>query len=220
MAFVAAKCPSCNAAIQVPDEVESVFCAYCGTQIKTKAAIGYMQVELKGKVQIDTSPEVQLKLRRGRETGDIKYFMEALDLDPDCYEARLEVAKVNNLGCYSRILFDGRIYYGKDPIKTPRDIYCAEIIALKTEHQQELIKEAAKFAQHKERYKQGWFDRLSVGNHFALYYEEMRKAIITHYSFWIKNDMVGEYKDICRYSLTAFYEELKKHPLSNDFSAY
>ena len=93
MALESAKCPNCAAEIQVPNDREDTFCAYCGSKIKTRAAIGFFQVEIKGKVQIDTTSTVQAKLQRGRETGDIKYYIEALDLDPNCYEAKLGIAE-------------------------------------------------------------------------------------------------------------------------------
>ena len=134
MALESAKCPNCAADIQVPNEQEDTFCSYCGSQIKTRAAIGYFQVELKGKVQIDIDPAVQAKLQRGRETGEIQYFKEALDLDPSCGEARKEIVKadltdchynlseINNGNLINRTLY-GRIKYLMDchPIYKLRD---------------------------------------------------------------------------------------------------
>ena len=72
MALESEKCPNCAAEIQIPNDREDTFCAYCGSQIKTRAAIGFLQVELNGKVQIDTDPTVQAKLQRWRET--VRYY--------------------------------------------------------------------------------------------------------------------------------------------------
>jgi len=91
MALESAKCPNCAAEIQVPNDREDTFCAYCGSKIKTRAAIGYFQVELKGKVQIDNAPKVKALIIRGKETGNSKYFDEALDIDPTNAEARREL---------------------------------------------------------------------------------------------------------------------------------
>ena len=44
-------------------------------------------------MQIDTDPAVRAKLQRGKETHHPKYFLEALDIDPDCYEARKLLAE-------------------------------------------------------------------------------------------------------------------------------
>jgi len=120
MALESAKCPICGADIQVPNDREDTFCAYCGLQIKTRAAIGYYQVEIKGKVQIDTDPAVQTKLQCGKETGDLRYYREALDIDPSCVEARKVFATIYLSGCmcgYKIIPYDYRVeneLIGKD----------------------------------------------------------------------------------------------------------
>jgi len=106
MALESAKCPNCAATIQVPSDKENAFCTYCGSQIKTKAAIGYYQVEVVGKVQIDVTPAVQVKLQRGRETQNAAYFREALDIDPNCYDARLSWAEM-----YFQDFYYGNLFY-------------------------------------------------------------------------------------------------------------
>ena len=105
MVLESAKCPNCAVDIQVPNDREDAFCTYCGSTVKTKAAIGYFQVELKGKVQIDTDPTVQAKIQRGRETGELKYFYEVLDIDPYCNEARLAISNAADVHDPSRNLF-------------------------------------------------------------------------------------------------------------------
>ena len=46
MALESAKCPNCAAEIQVPNDREDAFCTYCGSQIKTRVAIGYFRVDI------------------------------------------------------------------------------------------------------------------------------------------------------------------------------
>ena len=66
MAFVAARCPYCSAAIQVPSERDETFCAFCGSQVITKAAIAFYQVEVRGSVEVknQTSFENQIVIMR------------------------------------------------------------------------------------------------------------------------------------------------------------
>lgn len=61
MGLEVAKCPSCGASIQVPTDTERTFCAYCGSQILSKAAIGFAKVELSGSIQLtDNTAEALL----------------------------------------------------------------------------------------------------------------------------------------------------------------
>ena len=68
MPFEAAKCPSCNANIEVPAEKETVFCAYCGSAIKSKAAIAYgNSVRIEGEVKVEGIATVE-KLVQNAQT--------------------------------------------------------------------------------------------------------------------------------------------------------
>ena len=68
MPFEAAKCPSCNADIEVPAEKETVFCAYCGSAIKSKAAIAYgNSVKIEGQVKVEGIATVE-KLVQNAQT--------------------------------------------------------------------------------------------------------------------------------------------------------
>jgi len=104
MTLEAAKCPSCGADIQIPSEQEKTYCAYCGNHIITSAAIAFAKVkgtgtvEVTGQVKLDTDPAVEAMLIRGRETGKLSYYRQALDVDPNCYEARLAMAKARMAG--------------------------------------------------------------------------------------------------------------------------
>lgn len=51
MGLVAAKCPSCGANIQIPEEQDRCFCSYCGSQVLTEAAINFARVQVTGTVQ-------------------------------------------------------------------------------------------------------------------------------------------------------------------------
>lgn len=49
--FVAGLCPTCGAQIQVPEGSDRCFCAYCGAQVFTAAALAFADVSIKGEVQ-------------------------------------------------------------------------------------------------------------------------------------------------------------------------
>ena len=54
MKFVAAKCPSCGANIQVDEDTKKCFCQFCGSQIFVEEAIQM----IKGTVQIDFKNQI------------------------------------------------------------------------------------------------------------------------------------------------------------------
>lgn len=51
MSFTAAICPCCSANIEVPRGQDRCFCAYCGSQILTEAAVAFAKVRVEGSVQ-------------------------------------------------------------------------------------------------------------------------------------------------------------------------
>lgn len=51
MGLVTAKCPSCGAAIQIPEGTDRCLCTFCGAQVLTEAAINFARVEVSGTVQ-------------------------------------------------------------------------------------------------------------------------------------------------------------------------
>jgi len=160
MTLEAAKCPSCGANIQIPTAQEKTFCAYCGSQIITSAAIAYAKVEISGKVQLDTDPAVEAMLIRGRETGEVHYYRKALDLDPNCYEARSVFARTNMTGkktatnVYVKIVnligpkSLARVIrkYQAKPFVSLEQLLGADFFYLNVNDQQELLNEACKAA--------------------------------------------------------------------------
>ena len=42
MTLVPAKCPKCSASIQVPNEIETASCMYCGSSISVRDALSSM----------------------------------------------------------------------------------------------------------------------------------------------------------------------------------
>jgi len=50
MPFVPAKCTSCGGEIQLDDQRESGFCAYCGTKVVFKEAV--QKMELSGSIMV------------------------------------------------------------------------------------------------------------------------------------------------------------------------
>jgi len=65
MSFEAAKCPSCNASIQVPSDREKAVCMFCGNILVVKEAIQRLKVELGGPVVVDQNIETLLKSAHG-----------------------------------------------------------------------------------------------------------------------------------------------------------
>lgn len=90
-----AKCPACGAEIQVPDDREDAFCAYCGTQIKAKAAVAYHRASMGGGVPVSNMPNmptIESLMKRAEDTGDDKYYSKVLDINPDYYPVCLKLA--------------------------------------------------------------------------------------------------------------------------------
>ena len=77
MSLEAAKCPCCGAAIQIPDDQEKTYCAYCGSQIITKAAIAFAKVKIVGAVEvkgINTADKLIKDMDTLRRLGDTSAF--------------------------------------------------------------------------------------------------------------------------------------------------
>ncbi|MBQ6585949.1 MAG: hypothetical protein IJH83_03980 [Coriobacteriales bacterium] len=66
MPLIAAKCPACGANIQVPDEGEKCFCAFCGTQILREAAVNFAKVKVEGVVETRSA---DFDIQAGRLVG-------------------------------------------------------------------------------------------------------------------------------------------------------
>ncbi len=86
MGFVALKCPSCGADIEIDDSREFGFCSYCGTKIMQDKIV----VEHTGSIKIDRSRETNNLLARASDFMRIgnyedaeRYYNRVLDYDCD-----------------------------------------------------------------------------------------------------------------------------------------
>lgn len=100
MKFVAAKCPSCGANIQVDEETKKCFCQFCGSQIFVEEAIQM----IKGTVQIDFKNQIDNFLIRANEFMEQKrysdaeiYFNKVLDIDATNKEAKEGLAAAESV---------------------------------------------------------------------------------------------------------------------------
>lgn len=83
MAFRATKCPACQKAIQVPDDIDVSCCMYCGQSI-----------EVKDIIQITMGPNIDNLLgmartasQAGNSAEAMSYYNRVLELDPTVSEA-------------------------------------------------------------------------------------------------------------------------------------
>ncbi|MBS1515255.1 MAG: hypothetical protein JSS63_09495 [Bacteroidetes bacterium] len=106
MKFVAAKCPSCNGELQIPDNKDFVKCMYCGVDIRVREVI---------KVVIDGNVPNLLKL--GNEALKTKNYAEAYN-----YFNKVLEFDVNN----SQAWFGKAVSYGF--LHQKKDINEAEIL--------------------------------------------------------------------------------------------
>lgn len=67
MSFKAAKCPSCQGALQVPDDMDSVKCMYCGVNVMVRQAIQLAT----GKIKESTNTTPIMKARKDIFAGVI-----------------------------------------------------------------------------------------------------------------------------------------------------
>ena len=91
MGFVAVKCPSCGAEVNLDEDREFGFCTYCGTKIVQEKIV----VEHRGQVSVDgiatketVLDRADICLAHGEFAKAKEYYNKALDLDPkssDCY---------------------------------------------------------------------------------------------------------------------------------------
>lgn len=91
MPFVAAKCPGCGAAIQLPDEKKQANCAYCGLSVLVEQAI---QLAVASGPSLATFLELgNASLINKRSDEAFGYFSRALELDTSLPDAWIGKAK-------------------------------------------------------------------------------------------------------------------------------
>lgn len=79
MAFVTAKCPSCQGELQLDDAMEKGFCMYCGSQVVVQQAVNL--------VRIDSAHMVDNWMRMADKAFDVQNFQEAYDYYTKVVEA-------------------------------------------------------------------------------------------------------------------------------------
>ena len=90
MGFIALRCPSCGADIQLDESREFGFCNYCGTRIVQEKTV----IEHTGRVSVDGIAGESSLLERaflyiedGRFIQADRYFEKVLDINPKCSKA-------------------------------------------------------------------------------------------------------------------------------------
>jgi hypothetical protein len=114
MSFEAAKCPSCNASIQVPNDREKAVCMYCGNILVVKDAIQRLKVELNGPVVVDQNIETLIKSANGfiqleKWEDAMKKFEKVIEQDSTDYRGWWGkfLVRTNNLTTFNS--FDSKI---------------------------------------------------------------------------------------------------------------
>lgn len=90
MGFVAVKCPSCGAEVNLDESREFGFCTYCGTKVLQDKIV----IEHRGQVSVDGISTLEIILDRANiylEQKDFEnakeYYNKALDVQPRCAKA-------------------------------------------------------------------------------------------------------------------------------------
>ncbi len=88
--FVAAKCPSCGASIEVNENEKRTMCNYCQSTIVVDEAIQKLQLELSGEVSVKNIPKLESMLTVAKRHYDndeydeaYEQYSSALLLDPN-----------------------------------------------------------------------------------------------------------------------------------------
>ena len=82
MTFVAAKCPQCAGALQVPDDRDIVKCMYCGIDVVVRQAIQLVSGNTKNFVELAKAASAA-----GNYSEAYDYFTKTLELEPTNAEA-------------------------------------------------------------------------------------------------------------------------------------
>ena len=82
MTFVAAKCPQCAGALQVPDDRDIVKCMYCGVDVVVRQAIQLVSGNSKNFVELAKAASAA-----GNNAEAFGYFTKTLELEPTNAEA-------------------------------------------------------------------------------------------------------------------------------------
>lgn len=114
MGFIALKCPSCGASIELDENREFGFCSYCGTKVMQDKKI----VELKGEVKVEGVSTADKLLERAyiliedNEFNEAEgYFNRVLELDPKCDKAY-----------WGKMLCEYRLFSADEAVKLGIDI--------------------------------------------------------------------------------------------------
>lgn len=102
--FVAAKCPSCGANIDVDKDETKTKCKYCHTNIMVDEAIEKLKIEISGEIEVKNIPKLKALMENGARYYDngewdeaYKEYNKAVELDPTNYVAVLRNGICNTL---------------------------------------------------------------------------------------------------------------------------
>ena len=89
MKLTAAKCPNCNADIEVNETLDKAICQYCGSTILIESAIKKYQMEISGTIKVDGIQSysekieiIQKHLKIGNIDEAINILDELLEINP------------------------------------------------------------------------------------------------------------------------------------------
>lgn len=90
MKLVAARCPNCNANLDVNPENETMKCQYCGGAILINDAIAKYKIEISGEIEVKNLPKLDNYLKIADRNYNLKEYDEAyknydkiIELDPN-----------------------------------------------------------------------------------------------------------------------------------------
>ena len=92
MEFQDAKCPNCSGSLQLPDNLKTAKCIYCGTEIIVRAAINAAGVSAENLLRRATSAAAA-----GNHQEAYDYFTRALEYEPQNFIALLGKAEMAGL---------------------------------------------------------------------------------------------------------------------------
>jgi len=164
MKFENAKCPNCNANIQLDSGKTEGFCLYCGNKLFVREAINYLKTQIEGSVEVKGIASIeQLKknaetaLNVGRYRDAIRQLKKAYTINPTDYQVSLGLLKAYMLGWQSATLetfagYEAVIAYAPEETSEKLHRLVAEYDEISrtiTEHESKIAKTNEEYMQYK-----------------------------------------------------------------------
>ena len=129
MKFVAAQCPQCAGALQVPDDRDTVKCMYCGTDVVVRQAIQLVAGNAKNFLALAKAAEQAENYAEASA-----YFTRALEIEPtnaDAWFGKGTAAGWQSIPGNLRlaemgVAYENAIKYSKDELKAAVNATCAD----------------------------------------------------------------------------------------------